>query len=182
MKKKKTILRPLIKNYLLSFFIMWLFSSAIGSNIIGYFDIFLPYIIASLGLYILHIFLYNHLSFKHNRIAKNIFLFLLPLVVIFTMYLLTIVTVKPTLEEFIIVKTTRLPCGEKTEHPKRYRNDFISGKVTSKFKLKRANHIINWYPNEKNYYNYIQGDIIKVKVKKNFLGMEVIVQQNRDIN
>jgi len=180
MKKKKFTLIPLMKNYLLSFFIMWLVSSAIGSNIIGYFDIFLPYIIGSSLLYMLHLVLYRYLSFKHNRIVKNILLFILPLVVILSMYILTIATLKPTLEKFSIIKTSRLPCGEKTKHPKPYINYFFSGRHTSKFRLKKGNYINDWYPNEENYYKYKQGDIIKVKVKKNFLGMEIIVQQHRD--
>jgi len=182
MRKKNTKLNSLVKNYLVTFFIMWLTATAIGSNIIGYFNIFSPYIIGSAFLYLAHILLYKYLSFKDNRIIKNILFFILPFILLISMYLLTIITLKPILEEFTIIKTTRLPCGDRTIKPKIYRNDFISGKVTSKFKLKRDNHTITWYPNEENYYKYKQGDTIKVKVKKNFLDMEVIVQQNRDKN
>ena len=179
-KKKKLPLRTLIENYLATLFIMWVTAAAIGSDIIGYFHIFLAYMIASIFFYILHLLLYNFLSYKHNRIAKNILFIILPFMVVSFTYILTIVTKKPTLEEFVVVRTTRLPCGETTRSPQKYVNTFMSGKHTSKFILKRNGHTIAWYPNEENYYKYKQGDVIKVKVKKNFLDMEVIVQQNRD--
>ena len=181
-KKKKSPLRTLIEHYLATLFIMWVIASAIGSNILEYIHIFLPYMIVSIFLYLLHLLLYNFLSFKHNRMAKNILFFILPFTIISFIYILTIATKKPTLKEFTVVETTRLPCGENTRSPQKYVNTFMSGKHTSKFILKRNGHTIAWYPNEENYYKYKQGDVIKVKVKKNFLGMEVIVQQNRDKN
>ncbi len=182
MKKKKSSLKTLIENYLVTFFIMW--GTAIfiiGSDIIDDWNIFLPYIIISAFFYLSHLFLYKYLSYKHNRIAKNILFIFLPFVIIFSMFLLITVTEKPTLEEFTIVHTSRLPCGEKTITPRKYCNGFmIKREYKSQFQLKRNGHTITWYPNEENYYKYKQGDVIKVKVKKNFLGMEVIVQQNKD--
>jgi len=184
MRNKKKELKDLIENYFVTIFMMWSIAYIVGANIIGICDIYLPYIIYSLlgssVFYILHLLLYNYLSYRHNRIIKNILFIIVPFTIIFFVYLLTIITEEPTLKEFTVISTTRLPCGDKTIKPRKYINSFLHGKINSKFKLRRNNHIVTWYPNEENYYKYKQGDVIKVKVKKNFLDMEVIVQQNRD--
>ena len=169
------------EDYLVSFILMWSISILmIINNIIGYFDIFLPYIIASAVPMMIHLLIYRFFSYRTSLLFRNILTFIMPILVILVMILLVTITSEPKYKEFTIVKTSKFPCGKKSKEPKKYLNHFMSGKHTSKFEVKIDNHLVTWYPNESNYYKYNMGDKIKIKVKENFLGMSIIVQQNRD--
>ena len=104
-------------------------------------------------------------------------MFVFPMMAIVSVYLLTIVTLKPVIKEFIIINTSKFVCGKKDTAPPKYWNDFMSGKHTSNFEVRLNKHTVTWYPNETTYYKYNRGDKIKIEVKKNFLGMYIIVQE-----
>jgi len=171
-KKKYPSIAKLGETYFITFFIMWFMATVVGKNIIGYFDIFLPFIIVSLVPFIIHIFLSKYFSYRKNRMIKNILMILFPIVIIVSMYLLTIITLKPVIKEFIVTRT----CNPVALNQK-YQNYFMSGKNTSSFEVKLNNRSVTWYPNEATYYKYKKGDKIKIAVKKNFLGMYIIVQE-----
>jgi len=182
MKKRKKIPPPICrleKIYFVTFFIMWVIATVVGKNIIGYFDIFLPFIVASITPFIIHSLLCQQLSYKRNRIIKNILMIVFPTLLSVSIYLLTIITLKPVVKEFTIVNTSKFVCGKKDTTPPKYWNDFMSGKHTSKFEVKLNNYTVTWYPNKTTYYKYNRGDKIKIEVKKNFLDMNIIVQENK---
>ena len=173
-KKKYPSIYSVGEEYLGTFFIMWFITTMVGKNIIGYFDIFLPFILASAIPYSIHLLFLKHLSYKKNRMIKNILIFIFPTMTIASVYLLTIVTLKPVIKEFTITQT----CNPVALNQK-YQNDFMSGKNTSSFEVKLNNYTVTWYPNEATFYKYKKSDKIKIEVKKNFLGMYLIVQENK---